>query len=554
MSNIVSTTIDESFPEEGKDNPSQGFRDNFSIIKAGLATAASEIAELQSKSVLKTPLSGGSVNNNLDGNLIFNARTRSVYSVVNVVTPTPSVTNIDVTFAEYQRFPVNSSQSINFINWPADAYAKVRLELVRSDANDGLSYTVSFTTQTVPGGLPGVIPIGDATSSSISTGILPSTSVIVEVWSANGGQTVYLSLVGDSDAGSALATIDQIGDVAVSDPAPGQVLKFNGTQWINDSDNDTIITSLASIPGTDIDNPLNGQVLRFDGINWTNGSVIGDLSINDLSNVVLNSPSSGQVLKFNGTQWVNDNDNDTLVTSLSSIPGVVIDNPTTGQVLKWNGTNWINDTDSIGDNLGLGDLNNVNTSGATANQVLKFNGTQWVSGTVAGDIELTDLSNVTITGATNGQVLKFNGTQWVNAADSLGDDLSLGQLNNVTINSPVLGQVLKFNGSGWVNGTDDTLYFTGAEDIPSGVVIDLTKSVTFFTTVTSETATLPTATQGSIKTLIMTGFGGDMVVTAANAGWGGAGTITFTAAGQACTMQYINNAWYCIGNNGVTFA
>jgi hypothetical protein len=38
----------------------------------------------------------------------------------------------------------------------------------------------------------------------------------------------------------------------------------------------------------------------------------------------------------------------------------------------------------------------------------------------------------------------------------------------------------------------------------------------------------------------------------ANAAWGS--TITFTTAGQACTLQYINNKWFCIGNNGAVFA
>ena len=32
-SNITYTTIDEQFPVAGQDNDSQGFRDNFSIIK-----------------------------------------------------------------------------------------------------------------------------------------------------------------------------------------------------------------------------------------------------------------------------------------------------------------------------------------------------------------------------------------------------------------------------------------------------------------------------------------------------------------------------------------
>jgi hypothetical protein len=49
---------------------------------------------------------------------------------------------------------------------------------------------------------------------------------------------------------------------------------------------------------------------------------------------------------------------------------------------------------------------------------------------------------------------------------------------------------------------------------------------------------------------------GDMVITVTNAGWksSGTGTITFNAIGEACTLQYINNKWFCIGNNGTTFA
>ena len=39
-----------------------------------------------------------------------------------------------------------------------------------------------------------------------------------------------------------------------------------------------------------------------------------------------------------------------------------------------------------------------------------------------------------------------------------------------------------------------------------------------------------------------------------NAAWGGSGTITFSAVGQACTLQYINSRWFCIGNNGASFA
>ena len=42
-STIISATIDGTYPVAGQDNDSQGFRDNFTIIKTGLATATSEM-------------------------------------------------------------------------------------------------------------------------------------------------------------------------------------------------------------------------------------------------------------------------------------------------------------------------------------------------------------------------------------------------------------------------------------------------------------------------------------------------------------------------------
>ena len=53
---------------------------------------------------------------------------------------------------------------------------------------------------------------------------------------------------------------------------------------------------------------------------------------------------------------------------------------------------------------------------------------------------------------------------------------------------------------------------------------------------------------------MMNGTSGDMVITVTNPGWGGTGTMTFSAIGDGCTLQYINSKWFCIGNNGVVFA
>ena len=46
-SNIVPDTIDDTYPVAGQDNNSQGFRDNFNIIKTNFTSAKSEIETLQ---------------------------------------------------------------------------------------------------------------------------------------------------------------------------------------------------------------------------------------------------------------------------------------------------------------------------------------------------------------------------------------------------------------------------------------------------------------------------------------------------------------------------
>jgi hypothetical protein len=134
------------------------------------------------------------------------------------------------------------------------------------------------------------------------------------------------------------------------------------------------------------------------------------------------------------------------------------------------------------------------------------------------------------------------------------------------------------------------------QDLAGNAAANLATTTSYFATAGAETATLAAGVEGQIKVLAMTGDNGDMVVTVTNAGWTGdewssaveystgdkvlynglsyvslqdinlnrnpetqdlwwgpIGTITFNAIGQACTLQYINNKWYCIGNNGCVF-
>jgi len=93
-----------------------------------------------------------------------------------------------------------------------------------------------------------------------------------------------------------------------------------------------------------------------------------------------------------------------------------------------------------------------------------------------------------------------------------------------------------------------------SEDLAASAAANLAVATSYFSTSGSETATLAAGVNGQVKTFAMYADGGDMVITVTNPGWGGAGTITFSAVGQACIMQYINSKWFCIGNNGAAFA
>jgi hypothetical protein len=84
----------------------------------------------------------------------------------------------------------------------------------------------------------------------------------------------------------------------------------------------------------------------------------------------------------------------------------------------------------------------------------------------------------------------------------------------------------------------------------------LALTTSYFSTAAAETATLAAGVAGQIKTFAMFADTGDMVITVTNAGWktSGTGTITFDTIGDACTLQYVNAKWFCIGNNGCVFA
>jgi hypothetical protein len=135
---IISASIDADYPVAGQDNDSQGFRDNFSIIKDGLATAAAEVTVLQSSTAKLN------ADNDFGGNVIDNAQTNRLYGTVYSTTSTPT-TNVSLEQGEYQKIELTGNHALTFTDWPeTDRYAKIKLEL----KSDGIAErTITFATE-----------------------------------------------------------------------------------------------------------------------------------------------------------------------------------------------------------------------------------------------------------------------------------------------------------------------------------------------------------------------------------------------------------------------
>lgn len=147
MSSMNTGTIDVNYPIPGVNNNSQGFRDNFNYIKSNLDIAASELTDLQNKVLLKAPLNGQSLNNDLNNNLISNALTlgfrNTTYNLGNNLS---GQVTIDVTNGDVQYGTISGNVSIAFTKWaPVGTHAQLRLILLIPTAN--ISNTITLPAQ-----------------------------------------------------------------------------------------------------------------------------------------------------------------------------------------------------------------------------------------------------------------------------------------------------------------------------------------------------------------------------------------------------------------------
>jgi hypothetical protein len=315
----------------------------------------------------------------------------------------------------------------------------------------------------------GVVSVRNASTANVTFG---GTTGVGPVFKTSLNTNVYTMTIAPGETRSfvwngtnalnevSVSQLSMLGDVTITGAATGEVLRYNGTAWVD-----------AQLAYSDLSGaPTNVSSFTNDA------GYISDItaeSLGDLADVDLTGLADGEIIIYNATsgKWeanpppaplatttsvglieIAENaeatagtatDKALVPSNISSITTAQLDN-SAGTMLE--GANNLSDLANAATartNLGLAtvastgaysDLSGSPTLGTaaaldvgtTANKVVQLNGSAQlpaVDGSlltgVTADISgasINDLSDVTITSATSGQVLSWDGASWVNSA------------------------------------------------------------------------------------------------------------------------------------------
>ena len=121
---------------------------------------------------------------------------------------------------------------------------------------------------------------------------------------ADDDHTQYLTTgrhdVHDHSTALGTASLGDLGDVTVTGPANGEILRYNGTQWVNDSFTPVANANLADLADVNVtgpSGPVDGEYLRWNGTAWVNDDI--DLGADTVGNYVA-SVSAGTGVSITG--------------------------------------------------------------------------------------------------------------------------------------------------------------------------------------------------------------------------------------------------------------
>jgi hypothetical protein len=291
-----------------------------------------------------------------------------------------------------------------------------------------------------------------ATSLTVSGSITTSSLILdgIEIDAATPSDTnvlKYSSALNKYIPGvaSTVAALDDLTDVIISSATPNQVLKYDGTNWIN-------AVSPSSVEGTTYFSTIgNGSDSTF---TITHGLSTRDLvvSFTETSSPYASFSTTWEATTVNSITVYFDTPPESnsvrvsiyaavsgvaITTDLDSLTDVSLSGTSIYQSLQYDGASWVNDSDIniLGSLIfkeetpGPTYLTSGTISVHTSGLGLSFDNTTFFNALKINDVEI-DTS-----GATNGDVLTFDGTKFISQAPAGGSantrDIEIKSFMNV---------------------------------------------------------------------------------------------------------------------------
>lgn len=196
-SNIVPDTIDDTYPVAGEDNDSQGFRDNFNIIKTNFTYSKSEIEDLQNNTA-KTNANSVFFENTISRFVALQQSSkRSTASF-----PSGAPTNdIDFQNGHFHEVTLSSPVTARIINWPAigevGEYAEMYI-LIKTDGSGAhaITFDPKYSNNTLSSTMYVIDGSEFAGTKSITASSTTSESKLVKCFTYNNGVDVFFEYLG----------------------------------------------------------------------------------------------------------------------------------------------------------------------------------------------------------------------------------------------------------------------------------------------------------------------------------------------------------------------
>ena len=184
-SNINPNNIDGTYPVAGQDNDSQGFRTNFANIRTNFDKTKAEIEDLQAKVIVKSALTGISLDNDMAGTILSGAQMKDTRESLVSIGTDGGDKELSHRTAHNHTISTNASVSLSFAGFPAaGTVGRIRFEIQVNDVTHTLTLPASVTKGT--GSISGL------TSSNNTITFGATGTYHFEFWTDDGGTTVHI--------------------------------------------------------------------------------------------------------------------------------------------------------------------------------------------------------------------------------------------------------------------------------------------------------------------------------------------------------------------------